>query len=43
MHDLENRNLLDLARLVAEAALARTGSVGAHHRSDDAAARAASA
>jgi len=43
VHDLENRNLLDLARLVAEAALARTGSVGAHHRSDDAAARAASA
>ncbi len=43
VHDLENRNLLDLARLVAAAALARTGSVGAHHRGDDLAATAASA
>lgn len=43
VHDLENRNLLDLARLVAQAALVRTGSVGAHHRSDDRATTAASA
>ena len=31
----EDRNLLDLARLTVAAALARTGSVGAHFRSDD--------
>jgi len=31
---LEDRNLLDLARCVVEAALARPGSVGAHHRLD---------
>ncbi|GMA27035.1 hypothetical protein GCM10025874_02880 [Arenivirga flava] len=43
VHDLENRNLLDLARLIARAALVRTGSVGAHHRSDDPTTTAASA
>ncbi|GAA1491070.1 L-aspartate oxidase [Brachybacterium sacelli] len=32
--ELENRNLLDLARLVATHALARPASVGAHHRLD---------
>ncbi|PWH07320.1 L-aspartate oxidase [Brachybacterium endophyticum] len=32
---LEDRNLLDLARLTVAAALARTGSAGAHHRLDD--------
>jgi len=31
----EDRNLLELARLTVAAALARTGSVGAHFRSDD--------
>ena len=31
----EDRNLLDLARLTVAAALARTGSVGAHFRTDD--------
>lgn len=31
----EDRNLLDLARLTVAAALARTGSVGAHFRIDD--------
>ncbi|WP_084148412.1 L-aspartate oxidase [Brachybacterium phenoliresistens] len=31
---LEDRNLLHLARCVVEAALARPGSVGAHHRRD---------
>lgn len=34
----EDRNLLDLARLTVAAALARTGSVGAHTRRDDTAA-----
>ena len=33
--ELEDRNLLDLARLLAAHALARTTSVGAHHRLDD--------
>ena len=31
----EDRNLLDLARLTVAAAIARTGSVGAHFRTDD--------
>lgn len=31
----EDRNLLDLARLTIAAALARTGSLGAHFRTDD--------
>ncbi|RZS65740.1 L-aspartate oxidase [Agromyces ramosus] len=31
----EDRNLLDLARLTVAAAIARTGSLGAHFRSDD--------
>lgn len=31
----EDRNLLDLARLTVAAAIARTGSIGAHFRSDD--------
>ncbi|APX33849.1 L-aspartate oxidase [Brachybacterium sp. P6-10-X1] len=33
--ELEDRNLLDLARLLTAHALARTTSVGAHHRLDD--------
>ena len=33
--ELEDRNLLDLARLLLAHALARPGSVGAHHRLDD--------
>lgn len=33
--ELKDRNLLDLARLLATRALARTTSVGAHHRLDD--------
>ncbi|QTX04238.1 L-aspartate oxidase [Agromyces archimandritae] len=32
---IEDRNLLELARLVVDAALTRTASLGAHHRSDD--------
>jgi L-aspartate oxidase len=40
---LEDRNLLHLARLTVAAALARTGSAGAHHRLDDPSARDASA
>jgi L-aspartate oxidase len=39
----EDRNLLDLARLTVAAALARTGSVGAHFRTDDPDAAAAEA
>ncbi|TDW30941.1 L-aspartate oxidase [Cryobacterium psychrophilum] len=34
VRQLENRNLLDLARLAVAAALARTESRGAHHRAD---------
>ena len=34
VHDLENRNLLDLARVIVRAALAREESRGAHYRSD---------
>ncbi len=34
-HDRENENLLLVARHLVAAALARTESVGAHHRSDD--------
>jgi L-aspartate oxidase len=34
VHDLENRNLLDLGRAVVVAALAREESRGAHYRSD---------
>jgi len=34
VHDLENRNLLDLARAMTAAALARDESRGAHHRRD---------
>ncbi|WP_193106588.1 L-aspartate oxidase [Brachybacterium sp. FME24] len=34
VRELEDRNLLDLARLLAAHALARPGSVGAHHRLD---------
>ena len=37
----EDRNLLGLARLTVDAALAREHSVGAHFRTDDPAARAA--
>ena len=36
--ELEDRSLLDLARLLTAHALARPGSVGAHHRLDDPAA-----
>lgn len=39
----EDRNLLDLARLTVAAALARTGSLGAHFRTDDPTVTAASA
>lgn len=38
LEELENRNLLDLARLLTAHALARPASVGAHHRLDDRAA-----
>ncbi|HLP22505.1 MAG TPA: L-aspartate oxidase [Microbacteriaceae bacterium] len=39
VHELEDRNLLDVARAVVRAALGRRESVGAHYRVDDEAAR----
>ncbi len=33
-HSIDDRNLLELAAMVTEAALARTASIGAHYRSD---------